>query len=462
MEDSTIALALYDTAILIFRYGILTALSLAFVILIHEFGHYLVARFFNVRIEKFSIGFGKEIIGRTDKAGTRWSLSRIPIGGYVSIFGDVDVENPVIWDKEKECERRLSEKELEVAFCTKTVWQRMLIVAAGPLINFLLCISLLAGIYMFQGLAIIPTTINAIAIDTASYDAGFKLGDKIIAMDGKKLDDLRDLYKRTREEFNIPIDYLVLRDGKEIKITMASREVDFYDRKGIKRTGKGRTGMLNGLTTHFDEVRSVDGIDTVKDPDKARELLIERMDKEVEVGIQIKEKEDDIFITKYPSEANKHLSDPRHRYYDRILQRDPEDTSYKRLNPFDAYARAIKQVGKVLAESYKIVSVFNKGKTKEPLLGGVKKTGEYVGQSAKEGIRSFLSFIAILSLVIAILNILPIPLLDGGYLVFLGYEAITGQPISPRIQRIAFIIGLVFLGGIMIIANLVDLIYTII
>ena len=462
MEESTISLALYDAAILIFRYGILTALSLAFVILIHEFGHYLVARFYNVRIEKFSIGFGKEIIGRTDKAGTRWSLSRIPIGGYVSIFGDVDINNPVIWDKEKECERKLTEEELSVAFCTKKVWQRMLIVIAGPLINFLLCITLLAGIYMFQGLAIIPTTINAIALDTASYEAGFKLGDKIIAMDGEELDDLRDLYKRTTDEFGIPIEYTIIRDGQETAITMASREINFYDRKGIKRTGKGRTGMLNGLTAHFEDIRSVDGIDTIDDPDKARELLKERFNQVVKVGIQIKEDEDDIFLTKYPASENEHLNDERHLYYDRIFQRNPDDAEYKRLNPVKAYMKAVKEVGKVLTESYRIISVFNKGKTKEPLLGGVKKTGEYVGKSAKEGVRSFISFVAFLSLVIAILNILPIPLLDGGFMVFLGYEAISGKPVSPRIQRIAFIIGLVFLGGIMIIANLVDLIYTLI
>lgn len=453
------AITLFEIGDMVFRYGVVTVLSLAAVILIHEFGHYLAARACGVRIAKFSIGFGRELFGWTDRLGTRWSLSRLPLGGYVSIFGDVDPGNPVIWDAQQNAQRRLTDEEMAVAFCTRPVWQRMIIVAAGPGINILLALTLLAGMYMIRGVQVNPPIVRGLAVGTASYDAGFKLGDRILEMDGRKIHDFEEIYKVTAEDWINPHEYKVLRDDKEITVTMKAREVNHTDSKGRKWTKRGRTGMVNGVSTKFEYIISVDGIDTKDDPDKARALIKERLDRVMKVEYDLTEEDRDVFLTIYPSILNGHLDDPKDRYYDRIFVSDPEKLEYKREDPLSAYGRAGEQIWKGLKTAVGLFAVLHKGKTEERGLGGVMVVGKYAGGAAKEGWSNYIVFLTMLSVGIAIVNILPIPLLDGGFMVFLIYEALTGERVSPRVQNIAFAIALVFLAGIMIIANLIDLIY---
>lgn len=453
------ALTLLEIGDLVFRYGVVTVVSLAFIILIHEFGHYLAARAFGVRVTKFSIGFGKEIWGHTDKKGTRWSLSRLPIGGYVAIFGDVDPADPVIWDAEKKEKRRLTEEELAVSFCTRKVWQRMIIVAAGPGINVFLALTLMAGMFMVRGVQVSPPVINGIAIGTASYDAGFKLGDRILEMDGQRIDDFEEIYKVTTKDWINAHNYKVLRDGKILEITMTAREMNLTDRKGRKWEGRGKIGMLNGTTSFFEHMVKIDGIETNKDPDKARELLKARLDKVVEVEYDLTDDGHDVFIGKFPADFNEHLQDPKHHYYDRIFSSDINKIEYVRKDILSAYGRAVQQIWRGINSTVSLIAVIYQGRTEEPLVGGVIKLGKYAGVAAKEGWSDYIRFLTMLSMAIALINILPIPLLDGGFMVFLIYEAITGQQLSPRIQNIAFAIALVFLAGIMIIANLIDLIY---
>lgn len=453
------AMTLLEIGDLVFRYGVVTAVSLALIILIHEFGHYMAARAFGVKVTKFSIGFGKEIWGRTDKKGTRWSLSRLPIGGYVAIFGDVDPADPVIWDAETKEKRRLTEEELAVAFCTRKVWQRMIIVAAGPGINVFLAFTLLAGLFMIRGVTVTPPVVNGIAIGTASYEAGFQLGDRILEMDGRKINDFEEIYKVTTKDWTNPHKYKVLRNEEVIEITMTAREMNLTDRKGRKWEGRGKIGMLNATNAYFDQMVKIDGIETRKDPDKARKLLLERLDKVVEIEYDLTDDGEDVFIGKFPSAYNGHLEDPKHRYYDRIFSNDINKIEYARKDIFSAYGRAADQIWKMLKTFVGLVVVLHKGKTNEGPVGGVIKVGEYIGGATKEGLSNYISILVALSLGVALINILPIPLLDGGFMVFLIYEAITGQQLSPRIQNIAFAIALVFLAGIMIIANLIDLIY---
>lgn len=453
------ALTLLEIGDLVFRYGVVTVVSLALIILIHEFGHYLAARAFGVRVTKFSIGFGKEIWGRTDKKGTRWSLSRLPIGGYVAIFGDVDPADPVIWDSEKKEKRRLTEEELSVSFCTRKVWQRMVIVAAGPGINVFLALTLLAGLYSIRGLPANPPIIRGLAVGTASYDAGFKLGDRILEMDGKAIEDFSEIYKVTSEDWVNPHEYKVLRDGKEIMITMTSREVNHTDFKGRKIQDRGRTGMVNGVSTLLEYIIAVEGIDTKDNPDKVRELIKKNFDKPITVEYDLTDEDRDIFLTYYPAELNQHLNDPKHVHYDRVFMSDKDKLEFKRDNLFVAYGRAAEQIWRGIRATAGLFAVLHKGRTEERGLGGVMVVGKYAGVSAKEGLNYYIVFLVILSMGIALINMLPIPLLDGGFMVFLIYEAITGQQLSPRIQNIAFAIALVFLAGIMIIANLIDLIY---
>lgn len=442
-----------------FLYGAVFVFSLVFVILVHEYGHYLMARLFGVRIEKFSIGFGKEIWSRDDRYGTRWCVSRIPLGGFVRIFGDSDAKNPVIRDAETGVERPMSAEERRAAFCTKKVWQRMLIVLAGPLMNAVLTVGLLFGLYFFYGQGSRPPVINALGVGTSSYDDGFQLGDEILEIGGRKVRRFNDIYDWTLEEPGKPFTYKVRRGENTLTIVSASRRVEYTDIKGVERS-HGRTGMGWFGSVAFEDILSVDGIPIEGDTDKAREILESRLDQAVRVGLEFRKGREDVFILIFPARYNKHLSDPDNKDYGRIYATDPDFTFYLRLGAGEALYRAFESIKKTALRSFKLMAAIVKGKgtTDEPLIGGVAKMSEIAGNSAKNGVHDYIHFLAMISMVVAFINILPIPLLDGGFLMFLFYEAVTGRQVSPRIQNYAFTIGLAFLGGIMIIANLSDLI----
>lgn len=440
-----------------FFYGLVFAFTLALIIVIHEFGHYLAAKYCRVRVQKFSIGFGREIVGFHDKSGTRWSLSIFPIGGFVTLFGDVDRDNPVVWDAQNNCEKKLTTKELEQAFCTKTIAQRAFIIFAGPLINLLFSFLILIALYCFYGQGSTKPIINILGIGTASYEDGFQLGDKILKMNGKHVRRFEDIYDHTRHEPDIPFDYEVERNGEILTITSAARSFVYVDKKGVKRN-HGRTGMGRFGAEKYKDFLSIDGIPVNKDEDKARKLLKDRLDKVVTMGIALREEAgEDTFLAIFPSKYNQNMDNPEHNNYEKIYAIDPEEKYYLPLGPIEATKKSAESIKNTMVRAYKLFRVAYKGHTDEPVLGGVVKMSEQTGKVAKAGFHNYIHFLAIISFTIGLINLLPIPMLDGGFLVFLMYELVAGKQVPPRVQSYAFAIGLVLLGGIMILANLGDL-----
>jgi len=162
---------------------------LSIIVFIHEFGHYIVAKFCKVKIEEFSIGFGKELFGFNDKSGTRWKFSLLPFGGYVKMFGD---RNPAsIADSDKLLE--MSEADKKVSFYFKNVWQRIAIVAAGPIANFLLCIMLLTVIFRVQGLTTVLPIIDQVQEQSAASEVGILVGDKVLKINDVAINDFEQL-----------------------------------------------------------------------------------------------------------------------------------------------------------------------------------------------------------------------------------------------------------------------------
>jgi regulator of sigma E protease len=143
---------------------------------VHEFGHYLVARFCGVRVEVFSIGFGPELFGWTDRVKTRWKVSLIPLGGYVKMFGDMDPAST----PDSEAVRQMSEEDRKVAFPAKKLWQRFLVVLAGPFMNFLFGAVVLAFMFVFAGQPFSPPVAEEILSGGAAESAGFQVGDRVL------------------------------------------------------------------------------------------------------------------------------------------------------------------------------------------------------------------------------------------------------------------------------------------
>jgi len=174
--------------------GILTTL-LAFVLVlgplvfVHELGHYLVGRWFGVKAEEFSIGFGREIAGWTDRLGTRWKIAMLPLGGYVRFAGDMNAASQPSTEW-----LALPASERARTFQAKPVWQRALIVAAGPLTNFLLAIVILAGFALLYGVDRTPAVVEGVVASSAADKAGIHVGDRITAIDGRTIVTFEDLY----------------------------------------------------------------------------------------------------------------------------------------------------------------------------------------------------------------------------------------------------------------------------
>lgn len=448
----------------VFAFGVMVLVTLAIVIMVHEWGHYIAARICGVHIEQFAFGFGREIIGfGKDPTKTRFSICLFPLGGYVKLFGDVDVNNPVVWDHDNECERKLSKEELKVSFCSKSTWQRVFIVVAGPLINLLLTIAILVSLYATYGQRSSPNIINSLAVESAAYEAGIQIGDHILEMDGKKPRRLQDIYDLTWFE-NPPKShtYTILRNDKELNITFTARHVTYENGKGV-RLEHGQTGMVRmGAISFREGMTSVNGIDTENNPEQARQIIINNFDKVVKIGIPYEgQKGKQIshpFVMKFPNKYNEHLYDPENENYDIAYLVNPKMKSFMvRLSVYEALQETLFLLKEGVVNSYKVIEAGIKGKNNDPVISGVGTIGKKIGDAVKTGMYEYLHLLAIFSFMIGFINLLPIPVLDGGYLLFLFYEIIRGKPVPRRFQDIAMIIGLLVLIGIMVFANLSDL-----
>ncbi len=429
--------------------------SLSAVVFVHELGHYSIARLFGVRIETFSIGFGKELFGRNDKHGTRWVLSAIPLGGYIKIFGDVDPKNPQIWDHEKDEARLLNKEEREVAFCMKPVWQRSLIILAGPLANFLFTLLVLVALYATKGQVLTSPVVMAIGMDTSAYEAGFETFDKILAIDGVPITRFEEIWAHTRKKTDRPYVFSVLREGEIITISAASRSVEYNDTRGVPRS-HGRLGLLGETGVKLRNIISVNGVDVKGDPEQARKELLRLMGRDIDLGVSFGT-QDDVFRTHLINAVNEDLKEPGSRDYEMLILARSKDPFFVRHPPVDAVIYAVRKTGKTLDEGLKIIKVLLSGGVKRESLGGVATIGDMAGKAVEKGWYDFLIFMTILSVQIGFINLFPIPVLDGGYLLFLAYEAVMRKPLSQKLRDTLLILGLVFLLGIMIIANTSDL-----
>lgn len=438
-------------------YVLAFVVSLCLVIFVHELGHYSVARLFGVRVDNFSIGFGREIVGRTDRHGTRWSLSWIPLGGYIKIFGDVDPANPHIWDHDRQEKRALTPEELEQAFFTKRIWQRSLIVLAGPLINILFTVLLLAFLFAVKGEVSSPPIITAIAKETAGYEAGFRLDDEILAVNGVPIQRFEDVWVHSKNEIGVPLSLTVRRGAKIFDLSVTPRPVDYTDERGVERA-HGRLGITHFSAVNLKDIESVNGVPTAKDLEKARKLIQETLGRDAELGLLLGEGKVDIFLVHLPLETNENLSNLADEDSQHVFVFTEKNKFYVRHTPVESLKYSLKQTGHIMSEALKILKVLLTGKSKgDNQVGGAGAIGYMAGKAAETGWFSYVVFIAVLSTQIGFINLMPIPVLDGGHLMFYLYETVARKPLPERIKEIFLIAGLIFLFALMIVANMTDI-----
>lgn len=353
---------------------------LGIVVFFHELGHFAVARWCGVKVDVFSVGFGRELIGRYDKHGTRWRLSLIPLGGYVKFAGDENAAS--IPDRERIA--AMSEEERAGAFIAKPVWQRAAVVAAGPIANFLLAITIFAIIFMSVGRIVITPVVDTVAEGSAAEAAGMQAGDVILAVDNKEIATFSQLQRIVSVSADLPLVLDVDRMGSVVTLTVTPKYSEIKDRFGNVQ----RVGLLG----------------VGRSPEK-------------------------------------------------------EDLIHQTFGPIAAIAEGAKETAFVTVSSLDYLWGMVAGRHSTDQLGGPIRIAKISGDVAKEGFLSLVSLAAVLSIGIGILNLLPIPVLDGGHLLYFLAEAVRGKPLSERVQDLGFRIGLGLLLMLMVFVTWNDVLF---
>ena len=350
---------------------------LTVLVFVHELGHYWIARRNGVRVEVFSIGFGSELFGWTDRAGTRWKISAIPLGGYVKMYGDADpASTPDAGLGEMTPEQRA------VSFHHKSLGQRAAIVFAGPLANFLFAIVAFAGVYSIVGQPFTPPEITSVVANSAAERAGLQAGDRIIRINGVEIERFEQIQRIVQLNLDNPLQLVVRRDGNELPMTAVPTVIEEPDRRG--------------------NVQRVPRLGVKAD------------------GVKV--------------EFVKH-------------------------NPWDAVWRGIAETWVQTAGTVQALGQMITGRRQTDDLGGPLRIMEMSGEVAQGGPAAFIVFMAVLSVNLGLINLFPVPMLDGGHLLFYAIEALRGRPLGPRAQEYGFRIGLVLVFSLMIFATWNDLVH---
>jgi regulator of sigma E protease len=435
-------------------------LVLSILVFVHEWGHYIVARMCGVKVETFSIGFGKELFGFYDKRGTRWKISLVPLGGYVKLFGDVDPasvthEEVVHSEHDPNWVRPMTADEKKVAFFAKPVAQRAAVVAAGPGINYLFAIVLMSVIFMWNGQPATPPSAAAVIAGSAAAKHGFQPHDVIISIDGRSINDFDDI----RREMMIALDeerhFIIKRGGQEIEINARPEKQELTDRFGFKHS-IGLLGLIS--PRHAIDVESITKVSgrEYKGKDALLQALNKRLGTSFEIEVQRGPKFDKLLISPL-KDFNKDLLTPLEGKPNVLYLSDGENNIFIKYPPLTAVKEAVRQTWLITLGTAQALGQIIMGTRSPTELGGVIRIGALAGDMAQQGLVAFIMFTALLSINLGLVNLFPIPMLDGGHLVFYAFEALLGRPIPDNIQEYAFRFGLVFLVCLMVFANLNDI-----
>jgi len=441
---------------------------LTILVFVHEMGHYLVARWNGVRVEVFSIGFGPEIKGWNDSTGTRWKFCWIPFGGYVKFFGDSDgASRP-----DDETLRELTEDERAVSFHHKSLGQRAAVVAAGPLANFIYAIVVLAAMYMAFGQRVTPAEIGRVIDQGAGQIAGFQEGDVVLAIDGDSIHRFEQFEQAVFLNPETPLTFRIRRDGREQTIAATPRLVEKADRQGIMHkfgdlglwpanpaiVGKvyenspaAEAGVMVGDRIMAIDGKPVDNFERLQDIvaiSKGRRLAVTVLRDGGEVRLHMAARRD-------VTTAADGSGATRERWLIGILraQRAPV-----RLSPGNAVVQAVATCYNMLAQTLDYVGQMISGRRGTEDLGGPIRIAHASGQAAQVGVEQLIMLSILLSLNLGMINLFPIPILDGGHLLFYGFEAILRRPLTERTQEFAFRIGLAMVLTLTVFATWNDLV----
>ncbi|WP_416797895.1 RIP metalloprotease RseP [Ciceribacter azotifigens] len=350
---------------------------LSLLVFVHEMGHYLAGRWSGIRILAFSVGFGPELVGYTDKHGTRWKISAIPLGGYVRFFGDADAASRPGGELDD-----LSPAEREQTLAGARLWKRAITVAAGPIANFVLAIVIFAAIFGAYGKPVADPVVAEVKAASAAEAAGVKPGDLLIALDGSHVETFDDVVRYITMRPEIPVVVTVKRGESLLDLEMVPRRTVTTDRFG--------NTMEVG-----------------------------------QIGI--------------------------------VTNKDSGNFRVEPLSPLQAMGEGFRQTWHIVTGTVDYIGNMFAGRMNADQLGGPVRVVQASGQMATLGVLALLNLAAVLSVSLGLLNLMPVPVLDGGHLVLYALEALRGKPVGAAAQEIAFRIGLAMILSLMVFATWNDI-----
>lgn len=447
----------------IWLYGGAFILVLSILVFIHEWGHYIVARLCNVRVEVFSIGFGKELFGWTDKNNTRWKFSLIPLGGYVKLFGDVDPDSTSHkHDKEVENKktheyRPMTAEERKVAFFAKPVWQRAAIVIAGPGINYLFALIIMTLLFTFHGKPTTPPIAGAVIAGSAAEAAGFKPHDLIVSIDGKQIFNFEDIRREMMIALDTKKQFIVERDGQTVEIFAAPKREEDRDRFGFSHS-RGVLGLMGPKSAiNIKTITSIDG-QKFDDAERVRSALQSRMGEILRLGVTFeKDGPEETYLVKPLQVYNEDLGKEGSLNHELLFIANSEGEYFAKFGLIDSVGKALEETWNITQGTIEALTQIVVGTRSTKELGGIVRIGAMAGDMAKQGLIALILFTALLSINLGLINLFPIPLLDGGHLVFYAIEGVCGRPVPDKVQDYAFRAGFIFLIGLMVFANINDI-----
>jgi len=333
--------------------------ALSVLVFVHEYGHFWVARRCGVKIETFSIGFGGELFGWTDRLGTRWRIAWLPIGGFVKMFGDADASSR----PDADAAAQMNAAERRVSFVHKKLWQKTLVVAAGPAANFLFAIVVMAVLFTTIGQPFTPPVIGSVLPGSAAEKAGIKPGDKVLTVDGAEVFRFEEFRQLIALDSGDPLSLQIERGDTPMTIVATPDVVEEKDFLGNK-TKISRLGLTPS-------------------------------------GLLVMRHED----------------------------------------PFTASWQAMRETWSVTTSTLTAIGQMITGRRSSDDLRGPIGMSQVIDQVSREGIIPLINLLAFLSISLGLINLFPIPVLDGGHLLFYAIEAVSRRPVSERALAVGFRVG---------------------
>ncbi|SDW71960.1 RIP metalloprotease RseP [Roseicitreum antarcticum] len=421
-------------------------IAILVIVTVHEFGHYIVGRWSGIHAEVFSIGFGPVLAARVDRHGTKWQLAALPFGGYVKFLGDADAAS----GKDVAALSALDAKRRRASMHGAPLWARALTVAAGPVFNFIFAVLVFATFMMWRGVAVDTPVVGQIT-PLPNVVNELQMGDLITAVDGRETSDLEAFYNTIEDVPPAPVvTYDVMRDGQALQVQGPYPQPPLAGSISLQSAARD-AGMQPG-----DVIVSVDGT-PLSAFSELRDMVAASGGSTLDLEVWRDGTVLDLALTPRSTDLPMAGGGFETRWLIGLTSGSIFEHPTRMPGVVEASQAAVSQTWEIMRTSLEGLYYMVTGMISTCNISGPIGIAETSAAMASDGVADFIWFLAVLSVAVGLMNLFPIPVLDGGHLVFHAWEAVTGKPPSDGAMRIFMTVGLTILISVMLFAITNDL-----